>query len=117
VWSLRELQDIYARNGGTVTGRPVTRGCLSDGSTYDVTELVLAIDLGHLGTAVVVTDWDPADEVYGFALPIVQALAVRDDDERPASECTTCGAPADKTGASRPEHRVGSPCTVDYRAI
>lgn len=34
-----------------------------------------------------------------------------------AFECPTCGAPADETGTRIPEHRPGSPCTVDYRAI
>lgn len=75
VWSVRELQDIYARNGGTVTARPVTRGGLSDGSTYNVTELVLTVDLGDLGPIVIVTDWDPTDEAHGWGLPVVQAVA------------------------------------------
>lgn len=33
------------------------------------------------------------------------------------AECPTCGAPADQTGTNIPEHRPGSPCTVDYRPI
>lgn len=32
-------------------------------------------------------------------------------------ECPTCGASADKTGIRIPEHRPGSPCTVDYRPL
>lgn len=39
------------------------------------------------------------------------------DKARAAVECPTCGAPADETGTRIPEHRPGSPCTVDYRAI
>lgn len=110
MWSIRELQDIYARNGGTVVARPVTRGGLSDGSTYDVIEMVLTIDLGSLGVVAVVTDWDPADEAYGFALPVVQARQI-------GPECPVCAAPADASGHRIPAHRPGSPCTVDYRAI
>jgi hypothetical protein len=37
VWSCRELDDVYARVGGTVTARPVTRRT-SDGDHYDVIE-------------------------------------------------------------------------------
>jgi hypothetical protein len=110
VWSIRELQDVYARNGGTVTARPVTRGGLSDGSTYDVTELVLTIDLGGLGTVTVVTDWDPVDEAHGFALPVVQVRRI-------GPECPVCSAPADASGHRIPDHRPGSPCTADYRPI
>lgn len=33
------------------------------------------------------------------------------------NECPTCGAPADETGTRIPEHRPGSPCAVDYRAV
>lgn len=33
------------------------------------------------------------------------------------AECPTCGAPADETGTRIPEHRPGSPCTVDYRPV
>lgn len=109
-WSVRELQDIYARNGGTVTARYVTRGGLSDGSTYDVIELLLTVDLGDLGPVVVVTDWDPADEAHGWKLPVVQARTAGRD-------CDVCGAPADASGCRVPVHRPGSPCTVDYRAI
>lgn len=35
----------------------------------------------------------------------------------PGRDCPTCGAPADETGTRIPEHRPGSPCTVDYRAV
>jgi hypothetical protein len=46
-------------------------------------------------------------------------LPIRGEEEaeEPGRECPTCGAPADEAGVSIPEHRPGSPCTVDYRAI
>lgn len=71
VWSVRELQDVYAHVGGTVTVRPVTR--LFDGGTYDVIEVVLSAELDGIGTVAVVTEWNPADEAHGFALPVIQA--------------------------------------------
>ena len=35
--------------------------------------------------------------------------------EREPRECRTCGEPADAEG--RIEHRAGTPCTTDYRAV
>jgi|GEM_PF-6317536 len=49
---------------------------------------------------------------YGIVAAVTKHAAVI-----PTAECPTCGAPADETSTRIPEHRPGSPCTVDYRAV
>jgi hypothetical protein len=73
VWSVRELQDVYARVGGTVAARQVVRRF--EDAAYTVIELLLVAELDGIGTVAVNTDWDPADEPHGFTLPVVQAAA------------------------------------------
>lgn len=74
VWSIRELQDVYAHiGGGTTTARPVTRR-FSDG-TFDAIEVTLAADLPDIGNVSVVTDWCPAHELHGFDLPVIRAIS------------------------------------------
>ena len=73
VWSVRELDTMFARVGGTVTAQQVER-TLSDGDTYTVTEVTITVDLPGIGTIEVFTDWDPADEGYGYDLPVIRAI-------------------------------------------
>lgn len=74
VWSVRELEDLFARFGGTVTASPAVR-LLSDGSTFGVIEVTATFDLASLGPVQVFTDWVPADEAYALRLPVIQAIA------------------------------------------
>lgn len=55
--------------------------------------------------------------VTGLTLGDLRALQQQLDQAEPGDECPVCGAPADATGTSIPEHRPGSPCTVDYRPV
>lgn len=73
VWSVRELQDVFARVGGTVTARSVER-TVSDGTTFTAREVTVTVTLPGVGEVQVFTDWDPADEGYGFALPVIRTL-------------------------------------------
>lgn len=74
VWSVRELEDLFARFGGTVTASPAVR-LLSDGTTFEVIEVATSFDLPDLGPVEVFTDWVPADEAYALHLPVIQAIA------------------------------------------
>lgn len=74
VWSVRELQDVYARVGGTVTAQQVER-TLSDGDRYTITEVTVTVDIPDVGSVQVFTDWDPADEGYGYDLPVIRTAA------------------------------------------
>ncbi|GGU13185.1 hypothetical protein [Streptomyces violascens] len=78
LWSVRELDHLYARVGGTVTGRLVELP-FSEG-TFPAIEITITVDLPGVGTAQAFTDWVPADEPYAFALPLLAAL--------PASQLT-----------------------------
>lgn len=73
VWSVRELQDVFARVGGTVTARQVERpfSC----GTFATTEVAITVDLPGLGEVEVFTDWDPADEQYATSLSVIRAAA------------------------------------------
>ncbi|MFI5525008.1 hypothetical protein [Streptomyces platensis] len=73
VWSLRELDLIHTRTGGTVTARQIERAS-SDGSPCAVIEVTVTVDVPGVGPVEVVTDWEPAAEVYGLALPVICAL-------------------------------------------
>lgn len=75
MWDIRDLNDVHARVGGTVTARQVERTAWSDVRTYTVTEVTITADLPGIGVVEVFTDWDPADETYGFTLPVIRALA------------------------------------------
>lgn len=74
VWDIHTLQDVYARTGGELSLAPVTR-TVSDGTTYTVIETTLTTWLPGLATAQVTTDWDPATELDGYALPVVRDFA------------------------------------------
>ncbi|MFC9700902.1 hypothetical protein ACFTWD_09445 [Streptomyces sp. NPDC056943] len=74
VWSLHELQGVYARVGGTLTLAAVTRAT-SDGTQYDVVETTLTTQLPGLATAEITTDWDPTTELDGYALPVIRDYA------------------------------------------
>lgn len=74
VWDVNSLQDVYARVGGTLTLAQVTR-TVSDGTTYSITEATLTTRLAGLATARVTTDWDPTDELHGYALPVIRDYA------------------------------------------
>jgi len=74
VWSIRELDELYTRHGGTVKVRQVER-TVSDGGVYAVMEVTVTVTLPGIAWPVeIVTDWDPADEGYGFGLPVIRAL-------------------------------------------
>ncbi|MEU1445496.1 hypothetical protein [Streptomyces mirabilis] len=73
-WSVRELDDSFARVGGTVTAQQVQR-TLPHGETYTVVEVTLVANVSGVGRVEAFTDWDPADETHGFALPVIRALA------------------------------------------
>lgn len=74
VWDMRSLQDVYDRVGGTVALTPVTR-TTSDGTEYDIVEATLTTRLPGVAAARITTDWDPAGELYGYALPVVRDFA------------------------------------------
>ncbi|MDV5145909.1 hypothetical protein R1T08_17255 [Streptomyces sp. SBC-4] len=74
VWSLHELQDVYARVGGTLALAAVTRAT-SDGTQYDVIETTLTTQLPGLATAEITTDWDPTTELDGYGLPVIRDYA------------------------------------------
>ncbi|MFJ3537031.1 hypothetical protein ACIPQA_16360 [Streptomyces sp. NPDC090109] len=71
VWDIHSLQTVYNRVGGQLTLAPVTR-TLSDGTTYNIVETTLTTRLPGVATACVTTDWDPATEVHGYALPVIR---------------------------------------------
>ncbi|MFC8267790.1 hypothetical protein ACFUIZ_18965 [Streptomyces cinereoruber] len=71
VWDIHSLQTVYDRVGGQLTLAPVTR-TLSDGTTYNIVETTLTTRLPGVATACVTTDWDPATEVHGYALPVIR---------------------------------------------
>ncbi|MCZ1006357.1 hypothetical protein [Streptomyces lydicus] len=73
VWSVRELDDVHARTNGIVTARQVERTA-GDGSPYAVIEVTVSVDVPHVGPVEAFTDWEPAAEVHGFALPLIRAL-------------------------------------------
>ncbi|MFG2826081.1 hypothetical protein ACGFWI_01140 [Streptomyces sp. NPDC048434] len=73
VWSVRELDDVHARTNGTVTARQVER-TTGDGSPYAVIEVTVTVDVPHVGPVEAFTDWEPATEFHGFALPVIRAL-------------------------------------------
>ncbi|MEU9498220.1 hypothetical protein [Streptomyces sp. NPDC048196] len=62
VWSIRELDAVHTHSGGTgtVTARQI------DQTTIEVT---LAV-----GPVQVFTDWEPGEESYAAALPVIRAL-------------------------------------------
>jgi hypothetical protein len=73
VWSIRELDELHARVGGAVAVRQVER-TFSDGA-YTAMEVTVTVTLPGIAWPVeIVTDWDPADEPHGFALPVIRAL-------------------------------------------
>ncbi|MCR8574704.1 hypothetical protein [Streptomyces sp. Isolate_219] len=74
VWSVRELDDVYAHAGGTVTARQVER-TIPDGSPYAVIEVTVTVTVPNVGTVEVFTDWGPAEEPHGLALPVIRALS------------------------------------------
>ncbi|WP_030992224.1 hypothetical protein [Streptomyces sp. NRRL S-1813] len=74
VWSVRELDAVHARTGGTVTARKAER-TITDGSPYTVIEVTVTVDVPNVGTVEMFTDWEPATELYGLALPVIRALA------------------------------------------
>ncbi|MFB7589355.1 hypothetical protein [Streptomyces sp. NPDC056169] len=74
VWSLHELQDVYARVGGTVTLTQATR-TVSDGTEYTVIETTLTTQLPGLAIAEITTDWDPHTELDGYGLPVIRDYA------------------------------------------
>ncbi|MFE0651364.1 hypothetical protein ACFVZH_22525 [Streptomyces sp. NPDC059534] len=76
IWDIHTLQDVYARVGGTLTLAQATR-TVSDGTTYTVIETTLTTQLPGLATAQITTDWDPATEVDGFALPVIADYTTR----------------------------------------
>lgn len=75
LWSVRELNAVYERVGGTVTAREVSRnnGC---GEWYTETELKIEVNLPGVGWVYAFTGWDPAEETYSLTLPVVLALNV-----------------------------------------
>jgi hypothetical protein len=73
VWSIRELEDVYARTGGTVTAREREYTLYGD-ITYPAIEVTVTVDLEGLGPVQVFTDWEPAAEVHGLGLSVVQAI-------------------------------------------
>jgi hypothetical protein len=74
VWSVDELNELHARHGGAATVRQVERPS-PGGGTYAVMEVTVTMTLPGIAWPVeVFTDWDPAAELDGFALPVVQAL-------------------------------------------
>lgn len=75
VWSVRELDAVLAAVGGTITAQQVER-TLSDDTTFTVTEVTVTVDILGIGTVQVFTDWDPADEEYGYSLAVIRAIAV-----------------------------------------
>lgn len=73
VWSVRELDDVFSRAGGAVSVRQVER-TFSDG-TYTAMEVTVTVTLPGIAWPVqVFTDWNPAEEPHGFALPVIGAL-------------------------------------------
>ena len=70
VWDIHMLQDVYGRVGGELSLAQVTRS-VSDGTTYTVIETTLTTQLPGLATTQVTTDWDPATELDGYALPVI----------------------------------------------
>ncbi|MGW1071538.1 hypothetical protein [Streptomyces sp. NPDC002537] len=72
VWSVRELQDVYDRVGGTVTRQPVER-TLSDGTSYSAYEITVAVTLPAIGRVQIFTDWAPEDGCHH--LPVMQAIS------------------------------------------
>lgn len=70
MWSVRELQDVYARVGGTVTIRQVERpySC----GTFTTHEITVTVTLPDVGEVQVFTDWDPEEGCLD--LPVIQAL-------------------------------------------
>jgi hypothetical protein len=73
VWDVRQLNDVFAHVGGTVAAAQV-ECTLSDDTTYTVIRVTVTVDLAGVGAVEVFTDWDPADEAHGFALPVIVAL-------------------------------------------
>lgn len=75
IWSPRDLQDVYDHvGGGTVTARPVEQ-TLTDGTTYASIEIALTIQVPGLGVVTAFAEWNPADELYAFALPVIRAAS------------------------------------------
>lgn len=74
VWSVRELDAIHGHASGTVTARQVER-TITDGSPYTVIEVTVTVDVPNVGPVEVFTDWEPAAELYGLALPVIRALS------------------------------------------
>lgn len=73
VWSVRELDEIFARVGGVVAIQSVER--TGSDSVYTVMEVTITMTLPGIAWPVqVFTDWDPADELHGIALPVIQAV-------------------------------------------
>ncbi|MFE6885846.1 hypothetical protein [Streptomyces sp. NPDC057702] len=64
-WSVRELDHLYGQTGGTVT---VVETEIA-GTLHLVVETMLSEVPGPVRLFI---DWTPAEEVYGFALPVVR---------------------------------------------
>lgn len=62
VWSIRELNDLFETQGGTVAMQPG-----GDDSSIVVT---LTLPDGRQTQ----TDWEPAFHAFGFGLPVVRAF-------------------------------------------
>ncbi|MFD7101911.1 hypothetical protein [Streptomyces celluloflavus] len=74
-WFVRELDAVYARTGGAVTARRVARTS-SDGTHSTIIETILTV-AALRGAVDVFTDWEPAEEPYAVALPVIRALSAR----------------------------------------
>ncbi|MGW1938980.1 hypothetical protein [Streptomyces goshikiensis] len=75
IWSPRELQAIYDRRGGTITGRTILETC-GDGTVAELTRVTLTVRVPGLGTITAATDWDhnDPDETDMRQVPIIRGL-------------------------------------------